>query len=47
MTQRSGLVTGVGADAQAIVAVLVSSFTNVETQRPERLAQTLKGTSPC
>ena len=46
MTQSSGLVTGVGADAQAIVAVLVSSFTNVETQRPERLAQTLKGTSP-
>jgi hypothetical protein len=46
MTQSSGLVTGVGADAQAIVAVLVSSFTNAETQRPERLAQPLKGTSP-
>ena len=46
MTQSSGLVTGVGADAQAIVAVLVSSFTNVETQRPERVAQTVKGTSP-
>jgi putative flavoprotein involved in K+ transport len=46
MTQSSGLVTGVGADAQAIVAVLVSSFTNRETQRPERLARTLQGTPP-
>jgi putative flavoprotein involved in K+ transport len=34
MTQSSGLVTGVGSDAQAIVAVLVSSFTTKRRSGP-------------
>jgi putative flavoprotein involved in K+ transport len=34
MTQSSGLVTGVGADAQAIAAVLVSSFTTQRRSSP-------------
>jgi putative flavoprotein involved in K+ transport len=46
MTQSSGLVTGVGADAREIAAVLVPSFTHVETRQLGRRAQTRKGT-PC